>query len=143
MRLALVGLLGLSMLKSCNVAEVAGMSPDAIAQKYQDGLRPYFPHARAQAVPQQETLLGLTCTQGDGPALVDKVKDMLPETEDVKQLKMLRSYGPILGAKTYHFAALGFQSGIIRLNVDTWQAERLEPWTGYSQFYDAACGFTR
>jgi hypothetical protein len=138
MRFALVGMFALSLLKGCDLKELT--SPDAVSRQFQDGLQPYFPNAKATAFPDQQVILGFTCIQGDGRQLVHQVGETFSSIPDIQKLKTLRDYGPLLGSPTYRYAALGFESGVIRLDVDTWESVVLQPWDGYDAEYRSACG---
>lgn len=144
MRLALVGLLALPLLKGCDPTEIQQLtSPEAVAQAYQDGLRPYFPKAKAVAMTERQELWGYTCIQGDGPELVEQMGNFIPSIPDVQKLKTLRDWGPVFGAKTYRYAWLGFESGAVRLDVDTWSVVHVAANPKYDDMYRNACGFAR
>ena len=127
-----------SFFKGCDISG----GPQAVRQKFEDALHPYFVNAKAQAIPEKQLIIGLSCIQGAGPELVSKVADFLVSNQQLAQLRTLRTYGPILGSPSYKYVALGFDSWVIRLDVDTWRISYHRPWLGYSEQYAATCGLS-
>ncbi|HET6933980.1 MAG TPA: hypothetical protein VFI72_04020 [Candidatus Angelobacter sp.] len=136
MRLAIISMLALSFMKGCDISG----GPEVISGRFQAALRPYFPNARAKAVPDQGVIIGLTCVQGAGPKLVAEAADYVIHNKDVSRLRTLRKWGPLLGSPSYHHVQLGFDRAILALNVDTWKIEYPPLTDTYISSYRRDCG---
>ncbi len=136
MRLAIISVLALSFMKGCDISG----GPEVISGRFQAALRPYFPNARAKAVPDQGVIIGLTCVQGAGPKLVAEAADYVIHNKDVSRLRTLRKWGPLLGSPSYHRVQLGFDRAILALNVDTWKIEYPPLTDTYISSYRRDCG---
>ncbi|MFL6311631.1 MAG: hypothetical protein ACJ71W_05955 [Terriglobales bacterium] len=113
--------------------------PDAVAQQFQEELTPYFPNAEVKADPDKHVIMALSCLTGTGPLLAGKVGDVLQNDPQMAKLKKLRSLGPILGSPTYKYVLLGFDTSVVRFDVDEWSVETLEIPNGYDGFYRKEC----
>src|SRR5712671_6864568 len=127
MRFVLVGMFALSLLKGCDVKQ---LRPEEVSAAFQKELRPYFLNAQAVAIPEQHTILGVTCIEGAGPALRAEAKTVLDSNEDLKSLQLSNALGPLVGNNVYRYAAVGFDTGIVAL----------DPWEGYDAAYRTVCG---
>lgn len=136
MRLAIISMFALSLMKGCDISG----GPEVISGRFQAALRPYFPNARAKAVPEQGVIVGLTCVQGAGPKLVAEAADYVIHNKDVARLRTLRKWGPLLGSPSYHHVQLGFDHAILALNVDTWKIEYPPLTDSYISSYRHDCG---
>jgi hypothetical protein len=131
--------------QKCNMAQMAGATPQQIQQKAQEGLRPYFPNAVVQVIPQQQGIVAMTCTKNIGHEMIVQIAQKMPEIPDVQKLKMLRQWGGLIGAGTYRRFIIGFEHEAISLEVD----RNLQPFLlrlpnqqAYEQEYNQACGFS-
>ena len=133
------------MQQKCNLAQMAHATPEQVQEKAQEGLRPYFPDAVVQVVPQQQTIVALTCTKNIGHEMIVQIAQKMPQVPDVQQLKTLREWGGLIGARTYRRFVIGFEHEAISLEVD----RNLQPYLlrlpdqrAYEQGYNQACGFS-
>lgn len=141
MRLIAVAVLTLSLLKGCELDNVKKLtSPEAVSSAYEEGLKPYFPNAHASAVPQQEAIVGFSCLHGEGKQFVQMVAANFGNIPQMQELKVFRQYGPLLGSKTYRYAFLVFETGSIRLDVDTWEVDVFDSNDAMRQAFAQVCG---
>ena len=130
--------------QNCNLAQMAHATPEQVQQQAQDGLKPYFPSAVVQVVPQKQTLIALTCTKNIGHEMIAQIAQKMPEVPDVQKLKTLREFGFLIGAHSYRMFVIGFEHEAIALEVD----RNLQPvllklpnQQAYELEYNQACGF--
>jgi len=131
MKIALVGLLGLSMLKGCDMGDPASVQP-----KMEDALRPYFPKVKAVALPQDHALVGLSCIENVGDEMVKMVAPAVASNPAMSQLKLLR----FLPGSSYKIVAIGFEQGLAFYDVDTGATGTMPQAANYTTWYRQQCG---
>jgi hypothetical protein len=134
MRIALVGLLALSTLKGCDLG-----SPERVQPQMEDALRPYFPHVKAVALPQQQTLVGLSCLENVGDEMVKMVPSAVAGNPAMQNLKLLR----LLPGSQYSTVSIGFEQSLAVYNINT-GAMGIAPMDAtYASWYRQQCGLTK
>src|SRR5579864_1783398 len=116
----------LLIFKQCDLA-----SPDKIKEQANETLRPYFQNVKTLVLPDQHTVLALTCMQGAGPKLLKDIAGNLTHNPGIDQLKM----SPLAGGARYDYFALGFDTGLIWLDIKTKKLRTSDPWDGYNELY--------
>ncbi|HEV3041886.1 MAG TPA: hypothetical protein VHA33_29245 [Candidatus Angelobacter sp.] len=134
MRLALLWVMALSLMKGCKAG-----SPEQVSQEFQAGLRPYFPNSQVLVSPEQQAIIGITCLRGAGKQLIDSIASEISQNADINKLRDLRDFGPLLGNPSYKYVLLAFDTGAIRLNVDTWRTDRLAATPQYTAAFNTSC----
>ena len=118
------------------------VSPDAIKAKVEEALRPYFPNARGQVAPQQQAIIGLTCTQGVGSAFVAQMQKFIASDREINQQLSLIQFAPLLGGAHYRYFLLGFDGGWVRYDLDAHRIDALNMTPDVLRGYRQACGFS-
>lgn len=131
MKIALVGLLGLSMLKGCDMGDPASVEP-----KMEAAIRPYFPNVKAFAVPDRDMLVGLSCVQNVGPGLIEQIGPVLANNPSMGDLRLLRK----LPGSSYRYVGIGFEQGIAWYDLDTRTAGSQPTDETYAAWYRKKCG---
>jgi hypothetical protein len=132
MKIALVGLLGLSMLKGCDMGDPASVQP-----QMEEALRPYFPRVKAVALPQQQTLVGLSCLENVGDELVKMVPAAVASNPAMSKLKLLRMFP----GSSYSTVSIGFERSLAVYNLDTGLMGTAPMDDAYANWYRQQCGF--
>jgi hypothetical protein len=136
MRLTVVVFALLLQQRGCNMA-----SPGAIKSKVEDSLRPYFPNAQGLVEPQQQAIIGLTCTQGMGQQFVEKMRVYIATDRVINQQLGMVQFAPLLGGAHYRFFLLGFDGGWVRYDMEAHQVATLPMTAQALQMYRNTCGF--
>jgi len=134
MRIALVGLLGLSMFKGCDMGD-----PQSVQPKMEDALRPYFPKVKAVALPQQQTLVGLSCLENVGDEMIKMVPAAVGSNPAMSQLKLLR----MLPGSSYSTVAVGFEQSLAVYNLETGVMGTAPMDANYATWYRQQCGLNQ
>jgi hypothetical protein len=116
------------------------VSPDAIKGKVEEALRPYFPKAQGVVVPQQQAIMGLTCSQGVGPGLVEKMQTYIAGDREINQQLGMVRFAPLLGGAHYRYFVLVFDGGMVRYDLDARKVEAVGMTPQALEIYDQACG---
>jgi hypothetical protein len=132
-------LASLSYQQGCDLAGLAGVSPEQVQQKVEEGIRPYFPHVQAQALPRQKTIVAVSCAQNIGESVIDQVPDYLRASPQLSQLRQLRKWGGVIGASSYKYLRLGFERWVVELDVDTGGIRTFRPSDDYVSKYGENC----
>jgi hypothetical protein len=130
--------------QKCDLAQMANATPEQVQKSAQDGLRPYFPNVVIQVIPQKQLLVAVTCTKNIGHEMIVQIAQKMPQDPNVQQLKTLREFGGLIGAKTYRTFIIGFEHEAISLQVDQNLQPGLLKLTNqqlYERQYNQACGF--
>jgi hypothetical protein len=131
MKIALVGLLGLSMLKGCDLGD-----PQSVQPQIEEALRPYFPNVKAVVLPQQHAIVGLSCLDNVGDELVKMVPPAVASNPAMSKLKLLR----MIPGSSYNLVAIGFPQGLAFYNVDTGATGTTVGDASYATWYRQQCG---
>jgi hypothetical protein len=118
------------------------VSPDGIKGKVEEALRPYFPNARGQVAPQQQAIIGLTCTQGVGPGFVAQMQKYIATDREINQQLSLVQFAPLLGGAHYRYFLLGFDGGWVRYDLDAHRVDAISMTPEVLQEYRQTCGFS-
>jgi hypothetical protein len=114
--------------------------PSQIADKANESIRPYFPNVRTIVLPEQGTIIALTCSTGTGPELVNQVARVLPGIQGVQQLRTLRNLGALSHSHTYSTLILGFEESAVVYSVDSGQIKSVfEMPPNYGEQYSHEC----
>lgn len=133
MRLALTGLLALSMLKGCDLG-----NPQTVQPQIEDALRPYFPKVKAVVLPQEHAIVGLSCLEDVGDELVKMVPPAVASNPAMSKLKLLR----MIPGSSYRVVAIGFEQGLAFYNVDTGATGTTNGDSSYATWYRQQCGLS-
>lgn len=125
----------LILLQGCELT-----TPDQIHDQTVAALRPYFTNVQVTVDPQNSIIVGYTCTNDIGPKMVEAIGEQVMNLKDLRQLRSLRTWGTFVHSTTYKYFAIGFEKQVIRLNIDTWTTDIVEPGPTYEAGYQAACG---
>ncbi len=108
------------------------LSPETARTQAEQGLKPYFPHART--IVSGSMLVGITCADL-GPAAIRELPASLDNNKSVKQLK---TFGGLMGITSF---ALGFPDTILQLDLTTKQYRMVSASTisGYAAAYTTNC----
>jgi hypothetical protein len=117
------------------------VSPDAVKGKIEESLRPYFPNAVGQVAPQQQAIIGFTCTQGVGPGFVAQMQKFIASDREINQQLSLIQFAPLLGGAHYRYFLLGFDGGFVRYDMDAHRVDALNMTPQVLQSYRQTCGF--
>lgn len=90
--------------------------PDKVQQETETQLRQYFPNSRVMVLPQQETILALTCACGLGRPLIEEIVKTLENKRGIQLLHEARQLP--LKLSPYRFFVLAFDEYSIRLDTD-------------------------
>ena len=137
--------------QSCDLNQMAQMSPEQIKLQTEGELRTYFPRARVWVSETERAVIGLTCVANLGRSVIEQMVPLIDRSDGVKKLKETRKkyasfedLASLLNAKliTYRYFMLGFDDFLIRLDADSNQYGiiQTEQITGYDTQYAAECG---
>lgn len=91
--------------------------------------------------PQQQAILGFTCTQGVGADFVAKIAAYIATDRKINQELSYVQFAPLLGGAHYKYYWLVFDGGFVRYDLDTHQIEAFNATPQVFQAYRQACGF--
>lgn len=131
MRLALTGLLALSMLKGCDLG-----NPQSVQPRMEEAIRPYFPKVKAYALPDRNMLVGLSCLENVGDALIQQIGPVLANNPSMGDLRLLRK----LPGSSYRYVGIGFEQGIAWYDLDTKSVGTQPTNPDYVVWYRKQCG---
>lgn len=131
MRIAMVGLLAVSMFKGCDLGD-----PKSVQPQMEQALRPYFPRVKAIAIPQRQMLVGLSCLENVGPSLIQMVPQAVAHNPAMDKLRMLR----LFPGSSYRIVAVGFEQGIAWYDVDSGAMGTRPADANYAASYRKLCG---
>lgn len=123
--------------RQCDLA-----SPQAIQGKVEEALRPYFPNAKGLVEPQQHIIVGLTCTEGVGPELVQKMQGYIAGDRNISQQLSMVGLAPLFGGAHYRYFMLAFDGGWIRYDMDAHLIGTLTMTPQSLESYRQKCGFS-
>jgi len=129
MKIALVGLLGFSMLKGCELGPM-------VQSQMEDALRPYFPKVKAVAMPQQNTLVGLSCLENVGDAMIGMVPQAVASNPAMGKLKLLS----VVPGSNYTTVSIGFEHSLAVYNIQTGLMGTAQMDDAYASWYRQQCG---
>lgn len=153
--LGVIGLLVALQGQSC-IEQAAG-PPEKLARTVEAEFRPYFPNAKAWALPDQKHIQVLTCTQGLGSEVTKELDIKLAaKLRANKTLQELRQpkvvIAELLGQRVpYDYFVVGFEDHLLYWYRSDGQVRRKDVWGGgldfewskkYVQDYDRDCGFS-
>ena len=113
-RFAIV-LMAILQIPSCDLTG----GPAKVQKRTETELRQYFPNGRAIVLPEQETIVAVTCTHGLGKPVIELMVKYLENLQGIQQLHDARHWP--LKFSPYHFLTLEFEEYYIRLDTDTKQ----------------------
>lgn len=118
------------------------LSPDSIKAKAETELHPYFPRAVVIPLPEKESIVALTCTQGDGPELLHALKDHMAQDRSMNdKLVLAQTVLHVAGAR-YRYLLLYFDTGVIRYDLSAREISvKYEVPPNDLESYNRHCGF--
>ena len=104
------------------------VSPDAIKAKVEEALRPYFPNARGQVAPQQQAIIGLTCTNSNTAQVKLDTQESTMGQSKLQQYFALLNLGSLWGAMGTTGDTMECYIFSLRHPVALWHYGWLDPW---------------
>jgi hypothetical protein len=128
--------------QSCDLASMFNARPEQVKASFQQALSPYFPNARVEVLPAQQTLEAFACTRGTGPQLTQEVAKFIRTNPQVGQLRTLRNWGNVLSAPSYRYVGIVFDTETVAYDVDTGAIAVVPTEERIRQGYNTICGFS-
>ena len=95
-----------------------------------------------QVAPQQQAIIGFTCTQGVGPSFVAQIAAYIAGDRKINQDLSQVQLVPLLGGPHYRYFWLVFDGGFVRYDLDTHRVDAFNTTPEVLQGYRRACGFS-
>ena len=112
-----------------------------IAEKVATPLQQFFPNAHVEIVMNSQLIVGLTCVRGTSPDFTRQIGVYLSQDREIMGNLALLQLGQRYGATPYRFLAIGFETNLLRYNIQTREMDIVPAPAGYTEHYQQVCGF--
>jgi hypothetical protein len=112
-----------------------------IADKVAAPLQQFFPNAHVEMAMNSQLIVGLTCVHGTSPDFARQIAVYLSQDQKTMGYLALLQLGQRYGATPYRFLAIGFETSLVRYNIQTRAIDIVPAPTGYAEHYQQVCGY--